>query len=125
MKLYGVKHKVADCIALFSLDKPEAFPVDRHIREALMSRYFSSGPRPSDERLRECARDRFGKYAGLGGPTPLPVRLARSLTGVTGLSLTTAPPAPHGRILVASRGPGGRSGVAGEESPDSAGQGAG
>ena len=67
----GVGPKIADCIALFSLDKPEAFPVDRHIREALRSRYLPSGARISDKQLdkqlEESARARFGKYAGWAG----------------------------------------------------------
>lgn len=29
--LMGVGRKVADCIALFSLDKPECIPVDTHV----------------------------------------------------------------------------------------------
>lgn len=65
--LRGVGPKIADCIALFSLDKPEAFPVDTHIRRAFTSRYFSPGERVSDKQLGECARARFGKYAGWAG----------------------------------------------------------
>ncbi len=71
MDLYGVGPKVADCIALFSLDKPEAFPIDTHIKKALMSRYFPPGERVSDrqldKQLEESARARFGKYAGWAG----------------------------------------------------------
>jgi N-glycosylase/DNA lyase len=29
--LHGVGKKVADCISLFSLDKPECIPVDTHV----------------------------------------------------------------------------------------------
>ena len=61
--LYGVGPKVADCIALFSLDKPEAFPVDTHIRSAFTSRFFPPGERVSDRQLRESARARFDRYA--------------------------------------------------------------
>ena len=67
MQLRGVGPKIADCIALFSLDKPEAFPVDTHIRKAFMSRCFPSGARLSDEQLGEFARVRFGKHAGWAG----------------------------------------------------------
>ncbi len=67
MDLYGVGPKVADCIALFSLDKPEAFPIDTHIKKALMSRYFPPGERVSDRQLEELARFRFGRYAGWAG----------------------------------------------------------
>lgn len=66
-QLHGVGHKIADCIALFSLDKPEAFPIDTHIRKALMSRYFPPGARLSDKQLREFARAHFGRYAGWAG----------------------------------------------------------
>ena len=66
-KLRGVGPKIADCIALFSLDKPEAFPVDTHIRSAFTSRYWPPGERVSDRQLRESARARFGKYAGWAG----------------------------------------------------------
>ena len=67
MQLRGIGPKIADCIALFALNKPEAFPIDTHIRKALMSRYFPTGSRLSDERLGEAARARFGKYAGWAG----------------------------------------------------------
>ena len=67
MQLYGVGSKVADCIALFSLDKPEAFPVDTHIRSAFTSRFFPPGERVSDRQLREFARVHFGEYAGWAG----------------------------------------------------------
>ncbi|MDE2838810.1 MAG: DNA glycosylase [Chloroflexota bacterium] len=67
MQLRGVGPKIADCIALFSLDKPEAFPIDTHIRKALISRYFPPGARLSDKQLGEFARVRYGKYAGWAG----------------------------------------------------------
>ena len=67
MRLCGVGPKIADCIALFSLDKPEAFPVDTHIRKAVMSRFFPPGERVSDRQLREFARVHFGEYAGWAG----------------------------------------------------------
>ena len=74
---YGIGNKVADCIALFALDKTEAFPVDVHIGRALAKRYDDC-PMPgnsstlSDRRYGEIvswAQDRFGqdgfgKYAG-------------------------------------------------------------
>lgn len=39
LKLPGVGRKVADCVALFSLDKPEAFPVDVWVRRAMRECY--------------------------------------------------------------------------------------
>ena len=38
--LNGVAGKIADCVALFSLDKLEAFPLDRHIRKGMREMYF-------------------------------------------------------------------------------------
>ena len=35
MGIHGVGEKIADCVLAFSLDKPEAFPVDRWTRRAL------------------------------------------------------------------------------------------
>jgi len=37
--LPGVGHKVADCILLFSLEKLEAFPIDRWIKRAAITLY--------------------------------------------------------------------------------------
>ena len=67
MQLRGVGPKIADCIALFSLNKPEAFPIDTHIRKAFMPRYSPTGARLSDKRLGEFARARFGQHAGWAG----------------------------------------------------------
>ena len=63
MGCYGIGAKVADCIALFALDKMEAFPVDVWVERA-MATYFPSQKQPTDENLVMCAQDRFGKYAG-------------------------------------------------------------
>ena len=60
---YGVGPKIADCIALFALDKMDAFPVDRWVRRAMEDRYFPDGV-SSDETLVMWARDHFGEYAG-------------------------------------------------------------
>ncbi|MCY4448770.1 MAG: DNA glycosylase [Chloroflexi bacterium] len=67
MQLRGIGPKIADCISLFALNKPEAFPIDTHIRREFMSRYFPTSPRLSDKQLGEVARARFGKYAGWAG----------------------------------------------------------
>ena len=63
MGCYGIGAKVADCIALFALDKMEAFPVDVWVERA-MATYFPSQQQPTDENLVMWAQDRFGKYAG-------------------------------------------------------------
>lgn len=63
----GISDKIADCVSLFSLDKPEAFPIDRHIRKALSDYYFPVGKTPSDAKLRDWAQKHFGPYAGYAG----------------------------------------------------------
>ena len=63
----GIDHKVANCIALFSLDKMEAFPVDRHVHKALQECRCSPRPPSSKTAIAETvkwAHERFGKRAG-------------------------------------------------------------
>ena len=67
----GIGPKVADCIALFSLDQLEAFPVDLWVWRAISEAYpewgFPEKTKPSDKNLREAserARQVFGEYAG-------------------------------------------------------------
>ena len=59
--LDGVGDKISHCVALFSLDKLDAFPVDRHIAAGLkdMQVGFSGS--------RKQAQDYFGAYAGYAG----------------------------------------------------------
>lgn len=59
----GIGGKVADCIALFSLYKLEAFPVDIWVRRA-MAGYFPGDEPPPDDELIIWAQDHFGQYAG-------------------------------------------------------------
>ena len=61
----GIGDKIADCIALFSLDKLEAFPVDTHIRKALAA--WPDCPTRSYQATANWARDYFGPYAGYAG----------------------------------------------------------
>lgn len=61
--------KLADCIALFGLDKTEAVPVDTHIWHAAVERYFPQwkGQSLTHNRYRaigDALRDRFGSLAG-------------------------------------------------------------
>ena len=71
----GVGRKVADCVLLFSLDKLEAFPIDRWTTRALGRLYpaeFSAGGGAGEaaltprryERLHGEIVGRFGPYAG-------------------------------------------------------------
>jgi N-glycosylase/DNA lyase len=57
----GIGDKVADCIALFSLDHLAACPVDVRIARAMKERYGIAG---SYKRVSEHARQHFGRFAG-------------------------------------------------------------
>ena len=61
----GIGAKVADCIALFALEKPEAFPADTYVRKALQC-WYSDAPlgATEGEALAMWAREKFGKNAG-------------------------------------------------------------
>ncbi len=61
--LAGVGDKVANCVLLFSLDKPEAFPVDVWIERALQDWYLK-GTKMSRKNMRPWASNHFGAYAG-------------------------------------------------------------
>ena len=63
MACYGIGDKVANCIALFALNKLEAFPVDRWVDRA-MAQYFPCQEQPAGDELVMWAQDCFGKYAG-------------------------------------------------------------
>ena len=63
MVCYGIGEKIADCVALFALDKTEAFPVDTWVEKAL-AYYFPCSRQLAGEELVLWAQDRFGKYAG-------------------------------------------------------------
>ncbi len=61
----GVAAKVADCIALFALDKPDAFPVDTYVRRELERCYPDAPLGPTEgEALAIWARGTFGARAG-------------------------------------------------------------
>ncbi len=64
MECYGIGAKIADCIAVFSLEKLQAFPVDVWVRRALAEWYFPMQKKPPDRVLVEWAQDHFGQYAG-------------------------------------------------------------
>ncbi len=69
LTLPGVGHKIADCVCLFSLDKPQAIPVDTHVWQIARRDYL---PELRGRSLTERAywqvgdlfRQRFGEYAG-------------------------------------------------------------
>ena len=64
MQCYGIGSKIADCIAVFSLEKLEAFPIDVWVRRALGEWYFPGEKTPPDRELLAWAREYFGNYAG-------------------------------------------------------------
>ncbi|MBO19390.1 MAG: 8-oxoguanine DNA glycosylase [Chloroflexi bacterium] len=64
MERRGIGSKIADCIAVFSLEKLEAFPIDVWIRRALGEWYFPGQKTPPDRVLLEWAMDHFGRYGG-------------------------------------------------------------
>lgn len=67
--LPGVGHKIADCVCLFALDKPQAIPVDTHVWQIARREYL---PELQGRSLTEKVywqignffRERFGDYAG-------------------------------------------------------------
>ena len=64
MEIKGIGSKIADCIAVFSLEKLEAFPIDVWIRRALAEWYFPDQKTPPDRELLAWAQDHFGRYGG-------------------------------------------------------------
>lgn len=63
MELMGVGEKVADCVSLFSLDKLEAFPVDRWVQRVARRLFFDDRP-VSVRKVRDWGMDKYGPYAG-------------------------------------------------------------
>ena len=71
VKVFGIGNKVADCILLFSLNKLEAFPLDRWMLR-ILQKYYSkkfelTSKKITDktyENIHEKVVEHFGKYAG-------------------------------------------------------------
>ena len=61
--LYCVGPKIANCIALFALNKTEAFPVDSRVRTTV-KRLYPSHTRSTDADIITWAQDLFGHHAG-------------------------------------------------------------
>lgn len=61
--LYGVGPKIANCVALFALDKTEAFPVDSRVRNTV-KRHYPSLTRSTDAEIITWAQDIFGPHTG-------------------------------------------------------------
>ena len=64
MTLDGIGDKVANCIMLFCMDKPQAFPVDTHIMQVLRERYPEAEEVHSRDirRVRAWAQEYFGPH---------------------------------------------------------------
>ncbi|HPP44899.1 MAG TPA: hypothetical protein PK446_03825, partial [Methanomassiliicoccaceae archaeon] len=60
-RVKGIGSKVADCIALFSLDHLEACPVDVRIARAMREIYGVTG---QYDKVAGFARRHFGRFAG-------------------------------------------------------------
>jgi N-glycosylase/DNA lyase len=79
LEFCGVGPKVADCVLLFSLDKPEAFPVDVWVKRVILNHYADKFPADvvlkmrsrnsltdaEYRRIGDFARGYFGAYAGI------------------------------------------------------------
>ena len=61
--LYGVGPKIANCVALFALDKTEAFPVDSRVRNTV-KRLYPSHRHSTDQDIITWAQDLFGPHTG-------------------------------------------------------------
>ena len=61
--LYCVGPKIANCVALFALDKTDAFPVDSRVRNTV-KRLYPSLQHSTDDEIVTWAQDRFGPHAG-------------------------------------------------------------
>lgn len=61
--LYGVGPKIANCVALFALDKTEAFPVDSRVRNTV-KKLYPSHQHSTDDDIINWAQDLFGPHAG-------------------------------------------------------------
>ncbi len=61
-KIKGVGEKVANCVALFSLQYKNAFPVDVWVKRVMEETYF--GKETSKEEIMKFAKEKFGEYGG-------------------------------------------------------------
>lgn len=61
--LYGIGSKIADCVLLYSLNKSEAFPIDRWVQRALFEAY-NIDQTTKYSLMSDWARKKWGKYAG-------------------------------------------------------------
>lgn len=96
--LYGVGEKVADCALAFAFDKPEAFPVDRWVKRALVE-WYGLPEKLSNQKAAEFARAKFGADAAYVNQYLFHRQRLTAPAGITG----TRRRAPAGSGVVASR----------------------
>ena len=74
-KIDGVGYKIANCVALFGLNRVEAFPCDRWVNRA-MSDWYDDFPMPTrpeypnakeHQAIADWSQQRFGPFAGYAG----------------------------------------------------------
>ena len=65
LKIKGVGPKVADIILLYTIGKPDAFPMDIWLKRALIREYFNNRKKVSLQKLRDFALNHFGEHAGI------------------------------------------------------------
>ena len=63
LSLHGVGDKVANCVLLFALDQPAAFPVDTHVAQRLRE-WYPACARLNPLQMRAWAQEHFGPHAG-------------------------------------------------------------
>ena len=63
LSLHGVGDKVANCVLLFALHQPVAFPVDTHIAQRLRD-WYPACTRLKPVQMRAWAQQYFGPFAG-------------------------------------------------------------
>ncbi|KAF6037218.1 OGG1 [Bugula neritina] len=61
-KFLGVGRKVADCVALMSLDKSQVVPVDTHVLQIAIRDYSIPGVTKNTRSLTPALHDKIGKY---------------------------------------------------------------
>ena len=63
LSLHGVGDKVANCVLLFALDQPAAFPVDTHVAQRLRE-WYPACARLKPVQMRAWGQEHFGPHAG-------------------------------------------------------------
>ena len=100
LEFTGVGRKVADCVALFSLDQTDCIPVDTHVWQIAVRDYDPTLKEAKSltpaiyNRVGDLFRDRYGTYAGRSVPCfcfhPPTHSLTHSLTHVNSSLPTTS-----------------------------------